>query len=123
VFKVGDTVTLNSDGHLMTVVSVAEDVITCAWSVRGDVKSKSFPIAAVKKAVSAETVKEARRAAALEKLAAKFAESEEKRLLNTVGVQNGVHLPISSIGVPLSSSVSFERAGNAYSIVGKIKDS
>jgi uncharacterized protein YodC (DUF2158 family) len=50
VFKVGDTVKLNSDGHLMTVVSVAEDSITCAWSVRDDVKSKSFPVAALKKA-------------------------------------------------------------------------
>jgi uncharacterized protein YodC (DUF2158 family) len=50
VFKVGDTVKLNSDGHLMTVVSVSEDSITCAWSVRNDVKSKSFPVAALKKA-------------------------------------------------------------------------
>lgn len=55
VFKVGDTVKLNSDGHLMTVVSVAEDSITCDWSVRGDVKSKSFPAAALKKAVFDET--------------------------------------------------------------------
>jgi len=49
VFEVGDTVKLKSDGHLMTVVSVAEDSITCDWSVRGDVKSKSFPVAALKK--------------------------------------------------------------------------
>jgi uncharacterized protein YodC (DUF2158 family) len=55
VFKVGDTVKLNSDGHLMTVVSVAEDSITCDWSVRGDVKSKSFPAVALKKAVFDET--------------------------------------------------------------------
>ena len=52
VFEVGETVKLKSDGHLMTVVSVAEDSITCDWSVRGDVKSKSFPVAALKKAVS-----------------------------------------------------------------------
>ena len=53
VFKVGDTVKLNSGGHLMTVVSVAEDSITCDWSVRGE--SKSFPAAALKKAVFDET--------------------------------------------------------------------
>ena len=74
VFKVGDTVKLNSDGHLMTVVSIAEDSITCDWSVRGDVKSKSFPVAALKKAVSDETANEARRAAVLAELAAKFEE-------------------------------------------------
>ena len=79
MFKVGDTVKLNSDSHLMTVVSVAEDSITCNWSVRGDIKSKSFPVAALKRAVSAETAEEARTAAVLAELAAKFAESEEKK--------------------------------------------
>ena len=34
-FKIGDTVTLTSGGHLMTVISIEpEDVITCAWPVR-----------------------------------------------------------------------------------------
>ena len=42
VFKVGDTVKLNSDGHLMTVVSVAEDSITFDWSVRGDINQSRF---------------------------------------------------------------------------------
>jgi uncharacterized protein YodC (DUF2158 family) len=76
LFEVGDTVKLNSDGHLTTVVSIAENSITCDWSVRGDVKSKSFPVAALKKAVSDETAKEARRAAVLAELAAKFEEKE-----------------------------------------------
>lgn len=72
VFKVGDTVKLKSDGHLMTVVSVAEDSITCDWSVRGDVKSKSFPVTALKKAVSDEEAKAAKRKRGLEDLAAKL---------------------------------------------------
>jgi uncharacterized protein YodC (DUF2158 family) len=74
VFKVGDTVTLNSDCHLMTVISIDEDSITCAWSVRGDVKSRSFPVAALKKAVSDEAAKEARKAAVLEDLDRKLKE-------------------------------------------------
>jgi len=36
--KVGDTVTLKSDGHLMTVASIDEGSVTCDWSVRGDVR-------------------------------------------------------------------------------------
>jgi len=48
-FKVGDTVSLNSGGDLMTVVSMDQDSVTCAWFVRGDVKSKSFPTKALKK--------------------------------------------------------------------------
>jgi uncharacterized protein YodC (DUF2158 family) len=39
VLKLGDTVTLNSGGHLMTLVSVDEDSVTCAWSVNDQVKS------------------------------------------------------------------------------------
>jgi uncharacterized protein YodC (DUF2158 family) len=74
VLKVGDTVKLASDGHIMTVVSIVEDSITCDWSVRGDVKSKSFPAAALKNAVSDETAKEVRRATVLAELAAKFEE-------------------------------------------------
>jgi uncharacterized protein YodC (DUF2158 family) len=50
VLKVGDTVKLNSDGHLMTVVSIDKDSVTCDWSVRGDIKSKSFPAEALEKA-------------------------------------------------------------------------
>jgi uncharacterized protein YodC (DUF2158 family) len=50
VFKVGDTVTLKSGGHLMTVASVDEGSVTCDWSLRGDIKSKSFPAAELQKA-------------------------------------------------------------------------
>ena len=48
VFKIGDVVSLNSGGHLMTVVSTDEGSVTCDWSVRGDIKSKSFPAGALK---------------------------------------------------------------------------
>jgi uncharacterized protein YodC (DUF2158 family) len=48
--KVGDTVSLNSGGHAMTIVSIDDNCVTCDWSVKGDVKSKSFPVAALKKA-------------------------------------------------------------------------
>jgi uncharacterized protein YodC (DUF2158 family) len=50
VFKVGDTVRLKSGGHLMTVASIDESSVTCDWSVRGDIKSKSFPAAELEKA-------------------------------------------------------------------------
>ena len=50
VFKVGDTVTLKSGGHLMTVASIDEGSVTCDWSLRGDIKSKSFPAAELQKA-------------------------------------------------------------------------
>jgi uncharacterized protein YodC (DUF2158 family) len=50
VFKVGDTVRLNSGGLLMTVVSLDGDSLTCPWSVKDNVKSKTFPAAALKKA-------------------------------------------------------------------------
>jgi uncharacterized protein YodC (DUF2158 family) len=49
VLKVGDTVCLNSGGHLMTVASIEGDSVTCDWSVKGDVKSKSFSVAEMKK--------------------------------------------------------------------------
>jgi uncharacterized protein YodC (DUF2158 family) len=49
-FKIGDTVTLKSGGHLMTVASIDEGSVTCDWSVRNDVKSKSFPAAELQKA-------------------------------------------------------------------------
>jgi len=48
VFKIGDVVSLNSGGHLMTVVSTDEGSVTCDWSVTGDIKSKSFPTGALK---------------------------------------------------------------------------
>lgn len=58
-FEIGDTVTLTSGGHLMTVISIdPEDVITCTWSVRGDVKSKGFPVAALIKADKPQTLEE-----------------------------------------------------------------
>jgi uncharacterized protein YodC (DUF2158 family) len=52
VLKVGDVVSLNSGGHLMTVASIDDASVTCDWSVRGDVKSKSFPAEALKKAAA-----------------------------------------------------------------------
>ena len=42
--------TLKSGGHLMTVASIDEGSVTCDWSVRGDIKSKSFPAAELKQA-------------------------------------------------------------------------
>jgi len=50
VFKVGDVVRLKSGGHLMTVAAIDEGPVTCDWSVRGDVKSKSFRAAALETA-------------------------------------------------------------------------
>ncbi|KJC51718.1 hypothetical protein UP09_02185 [Bradyrhizobium sp. LTSP885] len=58
-FEIGDTVTLTSGGHLMTVISIdPEDVVTCAWSVREDIKSKGFPGAALIKADKPQTLEE-----------------------------------------------------------------
>jgi uncharacterized protein YodC (DUF2158 family) len=42
VLKVGDVVRLKSGGHLMTVASIDEGSVTCDWSVRDDIKSKTF---------------------------------------------------------------------------------
>jgi hypothetical protein len=53
-FEIGDTVSLNSGGHLMTIISIDDDLACCAWSVKGDVKSKSFPIKALKKHTGAD---------------------------------------------------------------------
>jgi uncharacterized protein YodC (DUF2158 family) len=50
VFKVGDVVRVKSGGNLMTVVSIDQGSVTCDWSVRGDIKSKSFPSAALEEA-------------------------------------------------------------------------
>jgi uncharacterized protein YodC (DUF2158 family) len=50
VFTVGDVVRLKSGGHLMTVAAIDEGSVTCDWSVRGDIKSKSFPAAALEEA-------------------------------------------------------------------------
>jgi uncharacterized protein YodC (DUF2158 family) len=49
-FSVGETVSLNSGGHLMTVLSIDEETVTCEWSVRGDIKTKSFPARVLKTA-------------------------------------------------------------------------
>jgi hypothetical protein len=38
----------------MTVVSIDKDAVTCDWSVKGDIKSKSFPAAALEKAAEPE---------------------------------------------------------------------
>jgi uncharacterized protein YodC (DUF2158 family) len=51
-------VALKSGGHAMTVISIDQDVITCAWSVKDDVKSKSFPHAALTKAERPLTLEE-----------------------------------------------------------------
>jgi uncharacterized protein YodC (DUF2158 family) len=58
VLKVGDVVSLNSGGHLMTVASIDEGSVTCDWSVRGDIKSKSFPTAELKKAAEPLTLEQ-----------------------------------------------------------------
>jgi uncharacterized protein YodC (DUF2158 family) len=50
LFKVGDVVRLKSGGHLMTVASIDEGSVACDWSVRGDIKSKSFPPAELEEA-------------------------------------------------------------------------
>jgi uncharacterized protein YodC (DUF2158 family) len=50
VFKVGDVVSLNSGGHLRTIISVDENSVTCVWSVKGDAKLISYPAKALKKA-------------------------------------------------------------------------
>jgi uncharacterized protein YodC (DUF2158 family) len=50
LFTVGDVVRLKSGGHLMTVASIDEGSVACDWSVRGDIKSKSFPAAELEEA-------------------------------------------------------------------------
>jgi uncharacterized protein YodC (DUF2158 family) len=57
-FKIGDTVTLNSGGHLMTVLTFERGGVTCAWSVKSDIKSKSFPAAALVKADKPTTLEQ-----------------------------------------------------------------
>lgn len=57
-FKVGDTVALKSGGHVMTVTSIDGESVTCAWSLKDDVKSKSFPAAALEKGERAKTLEE-----------------------------------------------------------------
>jgi len=47
---VGATVSLVSGGHVMTILAIEDHSVSCAWSVRGDIKTKSFPISALKKA-------------------------------------------------------------------------
>ena len=48
LFEVGDVVAFKSGGHLMTVIFINDNFLTCAWSVRDDDKSKSFPAEALK---------------------------------------------------------------------------
>jgi len=55
-FKIGDTAMLRSGGHLMTVVSVDGNDVTCAWSVRDDVKTKLFPSDALIKGEKPQTI-------------------------------------------------------------------
>lgn len=58
-FEIGDLLTLKSGGHLMTAVSIShKDGILCAWSVKGDIKLKSFPSPALVKAKEPLTLAE-----------------------------------------------------------------
>jgi uncharacterized protein YodC (DUF2158 family) len=57
-FEIGDIVALKSGGHVMTVISIDQDVITCAWSVKDDIKSNGFPHAALTKAARPQTLEE-----------------------------------------------------------------
>jgi uncharacterized protein YodC (DUF2158 family) len=57
-FAVGETVSLNSGGRLMTVLSIDGETITCVWSVREDIKTKSFPAPVLKKAEEPRTVEQ-----------------------------------------------------------------
>jgi uncharacterized protein YodC (DUF2158 family) len=48
-FKIGDTVILNSGGHLMTVISIGDfNDVSCAWSLKNDIKTKEFRVEALK---------------------------------------------------------------------------
>jgi uncharacterized protein YodC (DUF2158 family) len=48
-FKIGDTVALKSaDDPLMTVLAIDRNGVTCAWSVKGDIKTKIFSDAALR---------------------------------------------------------------------------
>jgi uncharacterized protein YodC (DUF2158 family) len=49
VFKVGETVYLNSGGDLMTIVPINQDSVTREWFVKGSVKSRAFPAVALKR--------------------------------------------------------------------------
>jgi uncharacterized protein YodC (DUF2158 family) len=69
-FKAGETVKLNSDGPLMTILSIDRNGVKCAWSMKGDIKEKSFPAVALTKAD---------RPAALKKLLSAIAEAERDR--------------------------------------------
>ena len=57
-FKIGDTVTLKSGGHLMAVLAVGRDGVTCAWSVKGDLKTRTTPAAALVKAAKPATLEQ-----------------------------------------------------------------
>lgn len=57
-FKIGAIVSLNSGGHPMTVINIGDDGVTCAWSIRDDIKTKSFPTAALKDASASKTLSE-----------------------------------------------------------------
>jgi hypothetical protein len=42
----------------MTIISIDENSVTCVWSVKGDAKSKSYPVEALKKASPPLTLEE-----------------------------------------------------------------
>jgi len=58
MFKPGETVSLKSGGHLMTIASVDEDTVTCSWSWKGDVKTKDFPAAMLIRAEPPQTLEQ-----------------------------------------------------------------
>jgi uncharacterized protein YodC (DUF2158 family) len=66
-FKAGETVKLNSGGPLMTILSIDRNGVKCAWSVKDDIKEKSFPSVALTKADRPEV---------LQKLLSAIAEAE-----------------------------------------------
>lgn len=42
-FSVGDTVVLKSGGPLMTIESIGDEIVWCAWFVNDDKKRGQFP--------------------------------------------------------------------------------
>jgi uncharacterized protein YodC (DUF2158 family) len=56
--KIGDTVSLNSGGHLMTVAAIDSDTVTCEWSVKGDIKTKKFLVSMLKEASEPATLEQ-----------------------------------------------------------------
>jgi uncharacterized protein YodC (DUF2158 family) len=47
-FEIGDIVSLNSGGHMMTIISIDNDCASCDWSFEDDIKSKSYSLKVLK---------------------------------------------------------------------------